>query len=283
MSGGESFDKAYAEALRRLAPYLADRSMQAAASRNDVSLHPDSFDVSNYLHSSIGRYRLAIRRAAEFSPSPAGRWVEVGCFYPVFPVALALLGRHVTVVERYAFYPPAFLDMYGRVAREFGVEFVDADLASAPGGLPARLAGTAGVVSCLAVLEHLPHTPRHLLGACRESLQPDGVFLCEVPNALYWGHLRGIPRGRHPGQPIEVVYRSAVPYVGHHREYTQADLRWVLAQAGFSLLQLDRYTYSMTPRGIAGRLAAAPAFLVPGLREVMLAVCRREGERARPA
>jgi len=116
-------------------------------------------------------------------------------------------------------------------------------------------------------------------------LAPQGRLYLEVPNLAYWPKRIGLLRGRSPLAPLEEVYDSAEPYLGHHREFTRADLRRLAELAGLATLRERAYTYSVTG-GAAQRLLRRPLETLalaafPGTREVLSALCARRAEAAR--
>ncbi|MFH1539292.1 MAG: methyltransferase domain-containing protein [bacterium] len=271
-----NIDRVYSDALKYLERHVTNREMQEQISELNVFLHPDRFDMKNYLERSLIRYR-ALSRLVDISDEGECRktsWLEVGGLYPVFPLALAMMGLEVSVVENYSFYTDEFLSMYEDVGKNFGVKFKDADFSSPGGACPAELESAFDYVSCMAVVEHIPHTPRFLLGNIRRAMKSGGTFFCEVPNFYYWGNILKMLRGQHMQQPIEAVYHSGVPFVGHHREYTLDDLLYVLRESGFREREIVRFNYSIAlPLNLRGYLLYLPLFLFDRFKEILLVKC----------
>jgi 2-polyprenyl-3-methyl-5-hydroxy-6-metoxy-1,4-benzoquinol methylase len=128
----------------------------------------------------------------------------------------------------------------------------------------------------MAMIEHLPDSPKPLLENLRRLVHPEGKVLVEVPNLLYWPNRLKILRGRTVHQPLNLVYDSETPYIGHHREYTEDELRDVLSWSGFKVDDVMAFNYSLSLDGdISTRLYVLLVYLWPTVlrscREVLLA------------
>jgi SAM-dependent methyltransferase len=267
-----AFGQVYAEAVDFLLPFITyDVCTQIATL--DLAMSPDRpFDFEFYLRRSELRYRRLFSKPRRKGAS----WLEIGSLFPALPIALARLGFAVTVVEEYSFYPDAIRDLYARIEGEFGVRFRDANLSSVTTDLGARF----DYITLMGVLEHLPYTPRVLLGNVQRHLEPDGTFFLDVPN-IYYGHtVVKFLTGQHIQQPIQTVYDSGIPFVGHHREYSMADLRYVLERAGLipDVLETFNYSYDLRWRMLRNIKFAFGALLRmrPAYREVLYAECHKQ-------
>lgn len=191
--------------------------------------------------------------------------LEVGGFLAAFPLALARLGLQVTVAERYDLYGGA-LDAVRDLLEAAGARIWDVDFTAE--GLAAE---RFPVVLNMAMVEHVAGSPRTLmenLRACCERW-----LVLEVPNLAYgykrWQLLRG--RTIHP--PLKDVYESATPFTGHHREYTESDLRELLELSGFRTAELTSFNYSLNDDLLTRlNLADLASRLLPGCRETLMAV-----------
>jgi 2-polyprenyl-3-methyl-5-hydroxy-6-metoxy-1,4-benzoquinol methylase len=221
-------------------------------------------DPQEYLERSEIRYLLALQLLGS-QASIQDAVLEVGGYLGVFPLALARLGVPVTVAERYDLYGGA-LDAVRSLLEEAGVRIWDVDFTA-----PGIRAEPFPVVINMAMVEHVAGSPRTLMQNLRGCCS--GHLLLEVPNLAYgyrrWQLLRG--ETIHP--PLRDVYESAVPFTGHHREYTAADLRELLELSGFRLERTVSFNYSLTgdlrvrlrPHDLLTRL-------LPSWREVLMAV-----------
>ena len=72
----------------------------------------------------------------------------------------------------------------------------------------------------------------------------DGALVVEVPNIAYWPHRLEALAGRSVLPPLHDVFYAADPFTGHHREYTERDLRDVLVWSGFVVDELETFNYA---------------------------------------
>jgi SAM-dependent methyltransferase len=237
--------------------------------------HPGfaDYDFGAYLRLSERRYRHVLRLARRAGVLDGGppHVLDVGGFLAAFPVALARLGWPVTLVEEYGYYEGAFDGLRDLLVAE-GVTVVSADYTQPLDEPPARY----GLVTNLAMLEHLANSPRVLMENLRASTADDGLLVLEVPNIAYWPRRMALLRGETVHPPLSDVYESAIPFLGHHREYTRDDLAWLLERGGFTVEDVARFNYSVRVAGpwmdrvYALRSLAVPA-LLPSAREAIMA------------
>ena len=265
-----NINQQYDEAVEYLKPHITYRVCKKIAAL-DKSMDPDRpFDFVNYLKRSFLRYERIFRRL----PEARGTWLEVGALFPVFPMTLARMGFKVTVVEEFGFYPKEISGMYGKVSKKYGIRFLNKNFISRE---KVMLGKTFDHVSLLGVIEHLPHTPKRLLENIHRHLKPKGRFFLDVPNLYYAGNVRKFFNGIHIQQPIATVYDSGIPFVGHHREYTLRDLKYVLEKSGFKVEHVERFNYSSDFNPLNFRAWLEPYVLLqqfPAFREILLAESR---------
>jgi SAM-dependent methyltransferase len=267
----QRFPPAYRQAVADIMAVMP--SDLSALARHNAGWRTGRFDPRQYLLDSETRY---LRAARALDAAGARRVLDVGGFLAAFPLALQRLGYSVSIAEKFGYYDHA-LDGVAERLRSSGVEVIDADFTE-PGSDPGALAGRFDAATCMAVAEHLAHTPRHLLESIRTVLKPGGALVFEVPNLAYWPRRYLLFfRGETVLAPIEDVYHSAVPYTGHHREYTLSDARYVVGQAGFGIVSEQTFNYSIGRGGLLERLKFAPALLFKEWAEVILLHCRKAG------
>lgn len=259
---------AYERAVEFLAPHV---TAGICAELGVLNAGYRTFDFVNYLRLSSRRFLPVFDVAVN-----PGSWLEIGCQFPALPITLAQLGFDVTVAEEFEFYPSAMLDLFDKVAAEFGIRFVDANFSAERVDLGDRFDSA----SLFGVIEHLPYTPRLLLENARRHLVSGGRLFLDVPNVQYAPTFVRYLRGAHVQVDIDVIYDSAIPFVGHHREYTLAELRHVLARAGFSNVDVQTFNYS-AEFPLSWRIAVHPWTLLehvlarlPRFRETIWAICQ---------
>jgi hypothetical protein len=282
-----AFRDAYRRAVNEIHPFLS-RERLAVIARHNLGLHPDRHDVLRYLHASEARYLLAIDRFNQQSSSNDTELsaLDVGGFFAAFPLALARVGVKVTLVEEYGYYHGAFDDLKRFVERQ-GVEVWAADFTQP--GIDTR-GRNYSFVTNMAMLEHLPSSPKALLENIGACLDHRGILIVEVPNIAYWPNRLRALRGQSIHQPFDDYYASEPPWIGHHREYTVEEVRNLLAWSGFEIKTLDVHNYSLTLT--AGtwfdRLYTLLVYLWPTLlfancREVIMATATPAPQGGRPS
>ncbi len=105
--------------------------------------------------------------------------------------------------------------------------------------------GQFDVVLAAAVIEHVPHTPRPLLETLFRAVRPGGLVVLDTPNvARYWNRC-ALERGETIFQPLADQYGSEPPWEGHHREFTGAELRWMLERVECEDIEVEYLDYNM--------------------------------------
>jgi SAM-dependent methyltransferase len=174
-----------------------------------------------------------------------------------------------TITERYDYYDGAFDDLRDYLI-EAGVEIWDLDMTE-PVELPEPRA--FDLITNMALLEHLAHSPRPVMENMAAALAPGGRILLEVPNLAYWPKRMDLLAGRTVHPPLRDVYLARTPFTGHHREYTRHDLEELCELSGFAVERVVTFNYTqpeVPPRGPLW-LMDLPRRFIPGAREVLLA------------
>ncbi len=264
---GQIYRREVAEVMARMP---ADWS---AFSSHNIGWRKGHFDANGYLIASETRYWRAYQA---LRAGAAQSVLDVGGFLSAFPLTLKRLGFEVAIAERFDYYGTAMDEIVDLLGAS-GVGVIDADFSQA-GVEPSMVPGGRDAVCCMAVAEHLAHSPRLLLENIRAVLRPGGTLVFEVPNIAFWPkRFAFLFRGETPLAPIDEVYHSKVPFTGHHREYTISDARYVLRQAGFEIEDEQGFNYGFDTRRLGNRLKYLPAFLLKDWAEVLLFRCRRTG------
>lgn len=273
----ELFRREYRRAVDDLLP-LFTRDRLAVLGRHNPGWGA-SLDVEAYLRASEARYLHALRMAEAVSPgSSGGTILDIGGFMGTFPLALARMGADlVAISEKYSYYYGAFDEVRDRLVAE-GVRVWDKDLTKPLDPLPPE---RFGLVTAMAIIEHLADSPKPLLENARSVLADGGRVLVEAPSIAYWPKRWGLLRGRSPHPSLRDVFESEPPFTGHHREYTPDELRQVMEWSGFRIDAAESFNY--TPRDVAARwrpLLVWPSRL-QGYREILMVIGsadRRESE-----
>lgn len=211
------------------------------------SLDADYF--RKYFRQSTTRVLHLIEMLHEYGLT-GGRVLEVGSLFGTFAGPLQRRGYVVTAIDRYAHFGGALDGFLGDLLAS-GVTVIEATREDED----ARLAelGQYDAVIAMAVIEHIPHTPRFFLDALKKHVKPDGLLVLDTPNiARYWNRRR-LCHGESIHQPIELQFHSDIPYEGHHREYTLGELRWMLGELGLSDIRSMAFDYNMLQFPIISR------------------------------
>jgi len=196
---------------------------------------------ATYLRQSAIRVYHCVRQL-EAGGRPPGTVLEIGSLFGQFPLTLQRLGYRATAVDRYRTYAGAF-DAYLDLLRREGVTVVETTR-EREGEMVSELGAFDAVLS-MAVIEHIPHTPRLFLESLVSHVKPGGILVLDTPNiARYWNRKR-LAAGDTIHQDIEKQYASDIPYEGHHREYTRAEMIWMLEQAGCCDVRARYFDYNL--------------------------------------
>lgn len=263
------FSSVYQACVREMAERMP--TDWSALAKHNAGWGNVRFDHQSYLITSEIRYWYALRfLLAEY----ARNVLDVGGFLGPFPLALKRLGYEVAIAERYG-YCGNTMDRIASHLDANGVRVIDADLTE-PAGMPQDLQGRFDALTCMAVAEHLTHSPKTLMDNLRDGLRPGGLLVIEVPNVAYWPKRYAFFfRGETVHSPIAEVYHSAIPFTGHHREYTLHDARYVLPEAGFEIIEEQAFNYTVSPNRPLQFLKYLPAFLFREWAEVIMLGCHK--------
>lgn len=184
--------------------------------------------VAGYLRASSIRVFHLANMLREMG-LPRGRILDLGSYLGTFALPLRRLGYEVTAIDRYTAFNSG-IDGYVNAMREAGVELVYSSVETELDDL-ARLGQFDAVIS-MAVIEHIPHTPRPFLEKLASHVRPGGILALDTPNHVRYWNRKAMAAGESVHQSIEQQYRSAIPFGGHHREYTMQELVWMMQQVG---------------------------------------------------
>ncbi len=232
----ERFEREYKRAVDDVLRFLTE-PMQEEMSLHNAGWRRGATDFRVYLLASETRFLHALD-ALELEQDSSV--CDVGGFWGVWPLTLARLGvRRVAMTEALEYYNDVFDPLFAFLRGE-GVRVMDFD----PFGSGEVPEERFDVVTLMAVLEHYPHSPRVALSRVLQMLDQTGRLLIEVPNIAYGPKRLAMLHGLSPLPPLRDVWSSEIPFTGHHREYTRAELRELASLAGLSILDEYEYDYS---------------------------------------
>ncbi|MDP1571594.1 MAG: class I SAM-dependent methyltransferase [Vicinamibacterales bacterium] len=231
-------------------------------------------EFPTYLRCSIVRMAHAAAAVATRQVR-RGAVLDYGAYFGNFALMFRRAGFDVTAVDAYRVYETAFDGVNALLASE-GVAHRDfEDVGFDLHGFPDA---SFDVVLCMGVIEHVPVTPRFLLGALTRVLAPGGVLVMDTPNLVHLYNRQKFARGESVMPDLPTFYFGDPPFEGHHREYTADEMVWMLKEAGHEGITVELYNYSTygTPslqgRDVYNHWATVRA---PELREVIMTVSQK--------
>jgi len=199
------------------------------------------FDWSSYLQLSTIRMARTLH-ALRIQGVYSGRIADIGSYFGNFSLLFSQNGYEVTAVDSYSQYGSTLQPVIN-LLKSNGVAVRDfSELGTSLEKLPPE---SFDVVISMGVIEHIPHTPRLFLEAVNRILRPGGLLIIDTPNLGYLYTREKLSRGESIFCPLELQYETALPFEGHHREYTQQELLWMLKRIDHELLDLQMFNYSM--------------------------------------
>jgi 2-polyprenyl-3-methyl-5-hydroxy-6-metoxy-1,4-benzoquinol methylase len=205
------------------------------------STRPSRYAIGKYFRQTIIRVYKLIKLLRKLGLS-GGTVLDVGSTFGYFARPLQLLGYQVTALDRYQDSKGGY-DAYLDHLRALGVRVVETS-ASNEHDVIGQLGEFDAVIS-MAVIEHVPHTPREFLRMLASHVRPGGILAIDTPNiARYWNR-RQLAKGQSVHQPIELQFYADIPYRGHHREYTAAEVGWMLKQVGCRDIVMELFDYNV--------------------------------------
>jgi len=265
------FNQIYQEVVRYVLKHW-NREMQVRLALHCHAWRPEAFDFGNYLElSSVRFFRAYTALTADRS---AEKFCDIGGFWGVFPITLKRLGFDVAMTESLQYYGESFQPLFAAV-REQGVRIFNYD----PFVPDSTLNETFDALTVMALLEHYPHSLQTFMTNVIAMMRPDGRIYLEVPNLAYWPKRMALLRGQTPQAELADIFHSAVPFIGHHHEFTIGELRDLARLSGLEILNEDFYNYSnnapVWKQLVRSPLSSAAFALMPASRECLAVLCRR--------
>ena len=250
-----TFDEFRAVYHRSVADVLSFWSpeMQKALAAHNAGYLGETTNFETYLKASDIRYFMAYEAVVRGRES--ARICDIGGFWGAWPLTLVRLGHSATMTEALDYFGQAFTPLFDYLRGE-GVRVVDYD----PFQEDATLDATFDGVTVLAVLEHYPHSLATFMANCKGLLEPSSMLYLEVPNLAYWPWRINLLKGRSPLVDVGMIYRSQVPFTGHHHEFTMPELTTLVELSGLVEHEQVGFNYSPDPfrwRSLLGRGGAS--------------------------
>lgn len=180
---------------------------------------------------SVGSDRLLLAELATITRylPDGGTFIDVGTGHGIVPLVLHRLGYSVKSID----YPTAGGSEAAARIASLGVEIHYANVGHDANPLPNE---SADVVFAGNVIEHLPHTPRHFLAACRAMLKIGGHLVIDTKNAVDLKTRLKMLAGISNWPAVAGIYESDFNFF-HHKEYTLGELAEVVTRSELEVVE----------------------------------------------
>lgn len=186
---------------------------------------------------------------------PTGAHADIGAFTLHMAAAMARRGHRVTAVDLpFLAEGSKTRNVYTARLRSVGSAF-RAFPENDPKQLP-FVDGSLDSLCCLETLEHLPVNHWRVAAEWHRVLRPGGRILVSVPNVLRLTRTLSILAGR--GYPPTLDEMRSAPFDSsiHFREYRRGELRRLLEESGFRVVQTRAvYTMPLAAQGSGSAMA----------------------------
>lgn len=162
----------------------------------------------------------------------APRLLDIGGQIGALALYASKVGFRATAVDY-----ELFTKIYEPILSEHGVEYPTCDVGSEP--LP-FVNDRFDAVTYLDVIEHHAFSPKRVLREIHRVLAPGGRVVISTPNHASIYNRLFLALGRSVNDDFQQYFERAADsefYLGHHREYTRAELRRALALSGFKVVE----------------------------------------------
>lgn len=267
----KDFNKKYLGSVDQVLRYWTPE-MQREISVHNYGWAPELFDFKTYLNMSSLRFYKAYSSFARRGIDQ--KVCDIGGFLGAFPVTLCAIGFDVTMTETTQYYSNSFKDLFSNIA-EMGVKIVDYD----PFARSSPLQMEFDVITVMAVLEHYPHSLNNFINNIISGMRTAGLLYIEVPNVAYWPKRVNLMLGKTPNVPLIEIFKSDIPFIGHHHEFAMAELRDLAELSDLKICREEFYNYSdqrkLYARFIYDPLKTIINLVVPDTRECLAIECKR--------
>jgi SAM-dependent methyltransferase len=184
------------------------------------------------------------------------RLLDIGSQIASLPVYAVQLGIQAAAVDNGDFANDCAI-----AARGLGVDYRVMDVGKER--LPFA-DGSFDFVTYMDVIEHHAYSPKRVLLEARRVLSPGGRLIVTTPNHASIYNRVSLLFGKSVLDPIGYYFEGCAEndvYPGHHREYTQRELRTVLEKTGYRVLECMSIEEGIGPQLRAMRREGANGWL----------------------
>jgi len=194
-----------------------------------------------YLYQSVTRVSHLVSLLRKFNMYD-GTILEIGSHFGLFAYPLQRLGYTVTAIDRYQDHKSAF-DSHIRLMRAEGVKIIESLMETEAEHLASL--GKFDAVISMAVIEHIPPSPKDFMEMLYSHVCEGGLLALDTPNIARYQNRANLAQGKSIFQDLKTVYTTVPPFAGHYREYTTAELSWLLEQVGCQDIETKLFDYNL--------------------------------------
>lgn len=228
------FNKIYLEEVNQVSTFISVEIL------NEMKLHnpgwnqtKDQFKV--YLTQSALRYYQVYKTAVQENKKSI---IDVGGFWAAFPLTMARLGFEVNMTEALKYYSSSY-NAFFEFVRSKNVTIIDFDPF-----MEEYNGKKFDLITVMAVIEHYPHSLKFFFENIKKMMHADAKLCLDVPNLAYIKSRINFLFGKTPLTPIEIIHSSKTPFIGHHHEYTVAELKSLMEICDLKLTKLMTHNYT---------------------------------------
>lgn len=229
----KEFEKIYDDTLQEVYTFWNDE-MQEYIAEHNKSWSVGNFNFFNYLSASKVRYY----EAYSLFDNKSKIICDVGGFFGVFPTTLSKLGYEVYMTEALKYYTSAFDNLFTFIENS-GVNILDVD----PFEKNVLPTNRFDEIVSMAVIEHYPHSLKDFLENLSKSSRY-GNLIIEVPNFAYLPNRIKLLKGETPLSDIDMIYKSKIPFTGHHHEFVYHELEQLMSSINYKVIKSNIFNYS---------------------------------------
>jgi 2-polyprenyl-3-methyl-5-hydroxy-6-metoxy-1,4-benzoquinol methylase len=233
----------------------------------------ENYDWSGYIRLSL--IRLLYTSSAIRKSGAQGRALDFGSYFGNFSLLAKTLGFSVDAADNYSAYGNAFAPFVS-LLEESGISVVD--IGEDRRGFSRLEQQSYDLITCMGVIEHIPHSPKDLLCRLDSLLKPGGLMILDTPNLGYLYTREKLQQGKSIFLPIQLQFHVDPPFEGHHREYTPDEVEWMLREIGHEQIELQMFNYSLygLPR-LTGQDLSRFRFMQehPSYREIIMSSSKK--------
>jgi 2-polyprenyl-3-methyl-5-hydroxy-6-metoxy-1,4-benzoquinol methylase len=168
---------------------------------------------------------------------------DAGCGVGVLGVALAIRGYKVFGGDKFVFKPDN--DFYLKnseplkdIWKKYSVEVSDIDL------LVEEIKGQYDAVISIATIEH-QKDPKRFLTKLLKAVKPSGYVYLATPNVTHLLNRVRFFCGRSSSSEIENFFSTGELFVGHWREYTLDELKYMFNKVGLKIIEAKNIQHAI--------------------------------------